>query len=1031
MGRRKGMIRVLFALALSAGFLVACGGGEMGNNIKNKVETELDYEKSPFRHVNNGAIEDEKGLPYNVDAITGATITVEGPAMVTSIPLSIREFENQTEGIVRGAYEDASGGFLYEGMDLFYLLHDMVDGDNGIIMTDKAYKVVLKNANREDIACLTLEDIDAAHEAGRPVLLAYGKGSLDGKEAAPFVFDAKTEGEHSLGFVESLENDDGCIRLVYDNDTYGDGRYEHFVNVAYIYVCEEEAPGFKHSAASDASYGASELTDYIVGFRGTGLGYEIDLTLSQLEDLVTYNEDGSLPENGLGYRDYYSLANNAYWYVNEYEGLHFYNLLQYLGMKSYEEMGPKEARTTLIRFLADDGVAAQESFSVDTLSYPDAFGFYKKNAADNGDGQYVPSNSDLVKTGYPVLMAYGVNQYPYTVSKSDPGYLSGLSNSGGPVRIVFGKTQYNHANGSNQVQYLRNVIVGEDQLTNTHMEAADPACQTLAENEVDVKVLAENGQALAQESITVGAIEKLVYEAEAGKTSMVKDLYEMTSEDSAIYEGISLEYFFMDRLGLPGTNGMVTFFNGTEEVKVSLDRLFATGYNAQSGRAGMKSVLAYSKNGSPMVTKDGDPGYVDEITLHPFAQSDPDAYRVENSGGPLKLVIPASAPGAGDGMELDNVISIQVELIPDSYAHLEEPYQADGDWEIRFYGAGLDQEITYKLSELESRQTMVKTIDYSMLNQGKGSKEVRYRGIPVYELFAEIGLMSNAGEIHIYASDGSEETYSLAELKKEYDNFISADKGACMAMLAFGTGRLTDDIMEGIPLVETKDSPGFVEDMANNGGPIRLILPQTDAKEVNENRCMKNVVAIEVTANEVDSWSHDISDVYSEFLDYAFTLKVVNEAGEWSKEYTLGELESYKEVIARGKYTVLDLGECEGLDLWRFIKKAVGDIEGMDKPVSVIAYAEDDYKNDLLSLVYMDGLTKGIENEAGEVLPVLLCYGIGGYPLVDESSHPGYTGLVGNSDGPLRIVVEGSQGGSVKYCNKVVVTLPGKGKLPD
>ena len=51
------------------------------------------------------------------------------------------------------------------------------------------------------------------------------------------------------------------------------------------------------------------------------------------------DESGALVEGGMGYRDFYSLANNAYWYVNEYEGLDLYKLLCYLGMETVEEMG--------------------------------------------------------------------------------------------------------------------------------------------------------------------------------------------------------------------------------------------------------------------------------------------------------------------------------------------------------------------------------------------------------------------------------------------------------------------------------------------------------------------------------------------------------------------------------------------------------------------------------------------------------------------------------------------------------------------
>ena len=59
----------------------------------------VDYQSSPYKHINNGGVTDDETLPYNVDAITGATLTVEGPGLVTSTPLSIRELENRNDGL--------------------------------------------------------------------------------------------------------------------------------------------------------------------------------------------------------------------------------------------------------------------------------------------------------------------------------------------------------------------------------------------------------------------------------------------------------------------------------------------------------------------------------------------------------------------------------------------------------------------------------------------------------------------------------------------------------------------------------------------------------------------------------------------------------------------------------------------------------------------------------------------------------------------------------------------------------------------
>ena len=48
---------------------------------------------------------------------------------------------------------------------------------------------------------------------------------------------------------------------------------------------------------------------------------------------------------------------------------------------------------------------------------------------------------------------------------------------------------------------------------------------------------------------------------------------------------------------------------------------------------------------------------------------------------------------------------------------------------------------------------------------------------------------------------------------------------------------------------------------------------------------------------------------------------------------------------------------------------------------------------------------------------------------MDSESHEGYTGLAGNTAGPLRVIAETNQGASVKYVNNLVVTIPGSGKI--
>ncbi len=1029
----KKAVCLLLIVSMLCALLTGCGGTAQ---TPTPSFDNVDFVTSPFKHLNNGGVTEDAVLPYNIDAITGATLTVEGPGIVTSIPLSVRELENRNEGLVRGVYTDSEGEKIYEGLDLWYMFSGMVDGDNGIILTDTAYLAELKNSNRESVAAFTLEQVKQAHDEGRPIILAYGVGTKDGGTVAPFVFDAKSENEHSLGYIEELKNDDGCIKLVYDTGKYADNGRPTFSNVAYVYVREETEPGFKHTGCSPESFGGSAYLDYIVTFRGDALGREIPMTVRQIEDLVVYDGDNGIIPDGMGYSDWYSLANNAYWYVNQYEGLDLYKLLMYLGMSSAEDMGTKAARTTLVKFIAADGVAANETFSVDTLSYPDAFGFYNKNAADIGDGSYVPTNADLVKTGFPVLLSYGVNNYPYTITKTDSNYVSGLANSGGPLRVVFGKTQYNHANGSNQVQYLSEVIAGEDVLYNTHKYTDNKAQNALADNELSFVVNNTDGSELINRVVTVGEIEDVIYgeavEAFQKKTARVKDTFEVASSgkyENGIYEGVDLRYFLMDVMGLPGTNGTVTFSNGKDEVTVTLEELMRTGYNSSLKRGGLVSVLAFSKNGAPMVESASSKGYEKSVKLNAFLPSDPAEYTVDNCGGPLTVIIPSTSANKCDAKSVAGVTKISVNLVPDSYAHINKPYDAFGEATVRFYGDGLDREMSFTVNELESRQTRTKTLDYSMLSKSGKSFEERYRGISIYDLFTEIGIRSNAGDVTVYASDGTTQTYSVSSLKKAFDNTVSPDKTPAAAMLAYGVGSVDGELMDGTPLVAADTDEGYVADMKNDGGPIKLVVPQETADSVNTSLCLKNVVAVEVSANEIDTWGHRMSDIYSDFLDDTFTFTVKNDDNEWTRDFTVEEIESLKGIVVRDKYMVLDVGTCEGIDIWKFIQLIAGDVEGINDPVSITAYANDGYKNDLLSVFYLDGFVNGVTDEDGNAKRLLLCYALNGYPLVDDESHEGYTGLAGNFAGPLRVIAEGNQGASVKYAVKLVVTVPGSGEI--
>ena len=104
--------------------------------------------------------------------------------MKSSVPVSVRDLEGRDAGIKRADYTDKRDGSdiarTYEGIDLHFILNNMTSGDNGIKLTDKAQKVLIKNRNRKTIAEFTMDQVEEAHNSGTPILVAYGTSLTDG-----------------------------------------------------------------------------------------------------------------------------------------------------------------------------------------------------------------------------------------------------------------------------------------------------------------------------------------------------------------------------------------------------------------------------------------------------------------------------------------------------------------------------------------------------------------------------------------------------------------------------------------------------------------------------------------------------------------------------------------------------------------------------------------------------------------------------------------------------------------------------------
>lgn len=1046
------------------GFLTLYGDGAKPASMVNKISVTtpsgIDYSTSPYKHITNGG--QEGSSPYNIDSITGATLTVEGPGVKTSVPVSVRDLEGRDAGAARADYTDLREGSnvtrTYEGIDLYYILHNMSSGDNGIILTDLAKKVLIKNRNRNTIAEFTTDQVEEAHNNGKPILVAYGTSLTNGENVRPFVFN------NAAGADPDLGNEDGCLKLVYDKSSItGDGneKYKKFGNMAYIYVADADTPGYKHDKDP---YQSPDISNYIVTVTGDKIGMEVNYTVDQIEGMVGYDSEGKPDNSGMGYRDEYSLANSTYWYVNEYEGVQLWKLL----LKSGLDPALADDDETLVSSTATDGYAATDKFTVKQVADPDSFGFYEKNPEDPNTAGWSHENNevmrdddhpngDLIAKGYPVLVAYGVNGYPYVEKASQAGYISGLQNDGGPLRIISGKKQYNHANGSNQAKYLDKIIVGDN--TNhysTHKYNPKNEYTELAENStLEVKILNgadEDAPVLKEKTFKLGDIEELIYGGSLTtnklKEAKVKTFYQLakgSSSYSDLYEGVNLNFFLEEVVELPGHKGTITFSNGTNELTLSLEDVLAVdnGSNTETGMSGLVPLLAYGKNGSPMVLDKNAQGYEKEVTLAAGTEYE-NKITIKNDGGPLAVLFPHTDSSVSD-QSLTNVTSITINLSADQYAHTKDPYNSYADYEVTISGEGTrlgTEGKAFKLSELEGKQTLAFTGDYSILKSGDGqtASQTRYRGIKLYSLLtsSSVGLKSNADKVIVTTSDGESKEFTLSQIRKsDYINSVTGDANLPV-ILAYGVGKAGDEDKEdGLPLVAEKTSEGYDSSYGNNGGPVRLAVGQADAEDVNSGSNLKYVKSIEVTASEMSSWNHNSAEVYKQYRKEPVQLVVNDKDGKelYNKTFTVGEIEDNSSLAERIVATVVQEFTWEGINFWKWVKQEVGNNADLSDPISVTVTAEDGYSQEIRAKFGIDGLENGIKDGENRV-PIILAYGVGGYPLVigDKNHKPdgeGYDATAGNNGGPLRLITHNSQGTSLTYVTKITIVASEGGSQPE
>ena len=539
---------------------------------------------SPYKHISYD------GEPYNVDAITGATFTIEGPGVEGYRAISLRQIEEDANGQSIDAYYEKVNGkvseFSYEGINVRYLI------DNYVKAKPNAGNLIFKDKSRKTILTADISEADK-------YMVAYGINEV------PLVFLDTDE-----GYIKEKYNDNGCFKLVYKQDK---SSAKEFSNVAYIYIEEKDAKNiYEHTYPP---YNDEKYTDYELIIHGSALGKEVRYKVKDIEAMTDLHEIHE-----------YSLSNSEYfWYYNTYKGAPLWDLLLKAGL------GPKTDENTSVRFIAADNYNFAP-MTIKQIKDRSLYGYYEKSALDKGDGTFPGEYVDPLYTDLPVMVAYGFNKYPYVIRPSDEGYNAGLGYDGGPLRIIFGKTTYNDTNGSNQVQFAKEIIIGEGESlatdTKGHGEGVNTELgidetwnhdQGLYKEYLDMPVLRVTGSQVKEPvTFTLRQIEVINEYA-------VRDIY--TGDGTREMQGIVLWDLIKNVVGLKEDVDVpsIRVFSGQSynQILRSTEQVINGVLNSRGENK--KIILAYAADGYPLVPNESSVGYANN-----------------NAYGPLRLIIEES-----------------------------------------------------------------------------------------------------------------------------------------------------------------------------------------------------------------------------------------------------------------------------------------------------------------------------------------------------------------------------------------------------
>ena len=375
-----------------------------------------------------------------------------------------------------------------------------------------------------------------------------------------------------------------------------------------------------HINHGDDVYGSEEYLESTVLVSGSLLPQEKTFTLAELENLSAQNEDFS-------YSGCYSqMSSGGEFHYHYFSGLRLYEFLRYCGLS---DSSPDD---TPVRISSVDG------FSHEIL-WGDI-----KNSVDNTysrKGDTIPEYNNV-----PQILAFSSDEIPLVgpvgnvelghVYTEEEGYSKSAENFGGPVRLVFGQREPNVSNAPRNIQWVRQIIVGQDDDQQMHVQMLEKE-QELRSNHLVVVDDTQGTWNHFCEPYSINLSDELKVYGSAAKEertytlSEIEKRAEITVTDSFgaslgvnAYKGIRLRDIVEENLRseIDRPSRIFVLSSDGYETEISVDDVLnGVDSKYQSGQ-NRDVIIAFARNGKPLVNGENDPGFEND-----------------NGTGPMQLVV--------------------------------------------------------------------------------------------------------------------------------------------------------------------------------------------------------------------------------------------------------------------------------------------------------------------------------------------------------------------------------------------------------